>query len=99
MSEKYISPSPNTPSRMLGGEMMVMSVVDSTLFNLNPTASLLWQAADGITPLSEIVRHHILPNFEVEFEAAYQDALAFAQELARHGILRITDQPVGEART
>ncbi|MGH8010917.1 MAG: PqqD family protein [Candidatus Binataceae bacterium] len=94
MSEKYISPGRNTPSRMLGGEMIVMSVSDSTLFNLNPTASALWQAADGTTPLSEIVKRQIVANFSVEFDEAYRDALTFAEELARHGILRITDEPV-----
>ncbi|MGH7986887.1 MAG: PqqD family protein [Candidatus Binataceae bacterium] len=99
MSEKYISPSRNTPARMLGGEMIVMSVSDSTLFNLNPTASVLWRAADGTTPLSEIVRRHIVPDFEVEFDDAYRDALAFVEELAHHGILRITDEPVRQEQS
>ncbi len=34
---------------------MIMSTVDSTFFTLNPVATVIWQAADGRTPLSEIV--------------------------------------------
>jgi hypothetical protein len=34
---------------------MVMSVVDSTFFTLNEVASTIWRAADGTTPLDEIV--------------------------------------------
>src|SRR5216683_8327644 len=49
---KYIAKSSSIASRMLGGEMMIMSALDSTFFTLNPVASVIWQAADGFTPLS-----------------------------------------------
>ena len=52
MTETYIARSPAIASRMLGGEMMIMSAVDSTFFTLNPVATVIWQAADGHTPLS-----------------------------------------------
>ena len=60
MTEIYIARSSAIASRMLGGEMMVMSAVDSTFFTLNPVASVIWQAADGQTPLSEIVAQSCL---------------------------------------
>jgi hypothetical protein len=44
---------------MLGDEMMVVSTADSTSFTLNDGASLIWQAADGRTPLSEIVAYKV----------------------------------------
>ena len=34
---------------------MVMSAADSTLFTLDEIASVIWDAADGATPLDEIV--------------------------------------------
>jgi hypothetical protein len=64
----YIARSSAIASRMLGGEMMIMSVVDSTFFTLNPVASVIWQAADGCTPLSEIVKRHVCSEFEVDAE-------------------------------
>ena len=38
-TQKYIVRSENLAARMLGGEMMIMSAADSTLFSLNETAS------------------------------------------------------------
>ena len=43
MSEKYIARSSAIAARMLGGEMMVMSSVDSTFFTLNEVATAIWQ--------------------------------------------------------
>ena len=93
MSEKYIARSTEIAARLLGGEMMIMSAVDSTLFTLNETATAIWNAADGVTPLREIVEQQVCREFEILPEAAYQDALSLAEELAKHGILLISDQP------
>jgi hypothetical protein len=79
---------------MLGEEMLVMSGQGSTLFTLNPTATVLWQAADGATPLEEIVEGHICTKFEVQPEEALRDAEALAEDLAKHGILFISDEPI-----
>ena len=34
-------------ARAVGGEMMIMSAKDSTLFTLNEVAMAIWEAADG----------------------------------------------------
>jgi len=81
---------------MLGQEMLVMSGHDSTLFTLNPTATILWRAADGVTPLDEIVERHICSEFEVKPEDAMRDAEELAESLAQHGILLISEQPISE---
>jgi hypothetical protein len=94
-SEKYISRGEHVAARMLAGEMMIMSIRDSTLFSLNQTASALWQAADGATGLREIVQRSIVARFEVDPETAYRDALELAEGLAQHGILKISDEPAG----
>ena len=74
--------------------MLVMSGQGSTLFTLNPTATILWQAADGATPLDEIVERRICSEFEVQPEEALRDAEALAEDLAKHGILLISEQPI-----
>jgi hypothetical protein len=97
MSEKYISRSPAIAARLLGDEMMIMSAADSTLFSLNPVASSIWQAADGRTPLSQIVEQHICTEFDVDPETAYRDAEEFVDALAQHGILKVSDEPLTNA--
>jgi len=94
MAEKFIARSKAIAARMLGGEMMVMSAADSTFFTLNEVASTIWQAADGRTPLSEIVAGKVCREFDVDPEKAQRGADRFVDELSQHGILLISDQPL-----
>ncbi|MEY2414477.1 MAG: hypothetical protein QOD84_3083 [Acidobacteriaceae bacterium] len=94
MSDRYILRSTAVSARLLGGEMMVMSVADSTFFSLNEVATAIWQAADGNTPLSEIVADKICQEFDVEREQAQRGADRFVDELSQHGILLVSDQPL-----
>ncbi len=94
MSEKYIAQSKAIAARMFGGETIVMSAVDSTIFNLNEQATVIWNAADGLTPLRDIVEQRICNEFEVTPDVAYEDAENFVAELATHGILLLSDEPI-----
>jgi hypothetical protein len=94
MSRLYIARNTRVAARKLDAEMMIMSGKDSTLFTLNKTATIIWQAADGATPLDEIVARRICPNYEVEPAAALQDAEILARELAAHGILDVSENPI-----
>src|SRR5580658_2804646 len=94
MSRLYLARNPKVAARNLDGEMMIMSGRDSTLFTLNKTATILWQAADGSTPLDEIVDRQICSEFEVERNQALRDAESLARELAGHHILEISEEPI-----
>lgn len=94
MSEKYISRSTAVVSRLLGGEMVIMSAEDSTLFTLSEVATVIWEAADGCTPLSALVERLVCSEFDIALATAYRDAEAFVEELATHGILLVSDEPV-----
>lgn len=95
----YIARSPRIAARMLGEEMLVMAGQGSTLFTLNPSATILWQAADGVTPLAEIVESRICSEFEVQREDAIRDAAALAEDLAKHGILLISAEPIAQVNS
>jgi coenzyme PQQ synthesis protein D (PqqD) len=97
MPETYIARSSAIAARMLGDEMMVMSAVDSTFFTLNEVATVIWQAADGKKPLSEIVDTIVCEEFDIERGVAQHDAQEFVDELSRHGILLVSDHPFGAA--
>jgi len=94
MSRLYVARNPQVAARSLDGEMMIMSGRDSTLFTLNKTATILWQSANGATPLDEIVEHKICPEFDVEPAVALRDAETLARELAIHEILQVSEQPI-----
>ncbi len=94
---RYVVRATNVAARMIGGEMMIMSGLDSSLYSLNETASVLWQAADGVTPLAQIVEEHICKEFEVDSTIALRDAEELTEDLARHGILLLSDFPLSES--
>lgn len=93
----YIARSTALAARPLAGEMMIMSAKDSTLFTLNPVATAIWQAADGQTPLAEIVEQKVCAEFEVDAGEALKDAEDFVSRLAGHGILIVADSPIDAA--
>ena len=96
MSKLYVARDARSAVRVLDGEAMVMSGRDSTLFSLNKTATVIWQAADGQTPLEEIVERGVCREYDVEFSSALRDAENLARELAGHGILQISEEPISQ---
>src|ERR1700690_1327208 len=87
----YIARSSAIAARALAGEMMVMNPADSRFFTLNEAATAIFQAADGGTPLREIVRGRICEQFDVDPEQAQADAERFVTELSGHGILLVSN--------
>jgi len=91
---RYVARSAKVAARMVGDEMMIMSGRDSTLFALNATAAVLWEAADGATPLPDIVERHICSRFQVDPSTALADAEEMLTQLAGHGIVIVSDAPI-----
>jgi hypothetical protein len=95
----YIARANDVAVRLIGDELMIMSSRTSALFSLNETAAILWQAADGTTPLGEIVEQQVCTAFDVDIDTALIDAQQLAEQLAEHGILRFGDQPLAQSST
>ena len=93
LEDSYIAQGLAIASRQLGGDVIIMSAADSTLFSLNEGAASIWLAADGKTRLREIVERVVMEQFDVDRETALQDAEKFVTELAGHGVLRISAEP------
>jgi len=67
------------------------------LFTLDEVASVIWDAADGVTPLDEIVANKICAQYDIAPEVALKDAEALVENLAEHGILLLSDQPLARS--
>lgn len=91
----YVARSSRVAARRLGDELLVMSVGDSaSLFSLNKVAAILWESADGVTPLEEIVRNRICPRFDIAPDTALKDAQDLVERLAGHGIVQLSETPI-----
>jgi hypothetical protein len=93
----YVARSNAIAARALGDETMVMSATNSTLFTLNEVATTIWEAADGVTPLDEIIKNKVCAQYAVEPSAAMKDAEALIEGLAGHGLLLVSDSPIAKA--
>jgi len=93
VTESYPKRAANLAARVFQGEAIVMNPADSTLFNLNETATAIWLAADGKTSLRDIVERNIVPAFDVDPGDALRDAGEFARSLAEHSILTLQTEP------
>jgi hypothetical protein len=94
MRNCYIAHGSKLAARVLGTEVLIMSAPDSTIFSLNEVGSLIWEGADGKTPLRRIVEEKVLSVFEIDSATALADAEAFVTELAAAGVLRVSESPM-----
>jgi hypothetical protein len=98
-SKRFVARSKAIAARVLGTETMVMSATDSTLFTLDEVATVIWESADGATPLDEIVANKICTQYDITPEIALKDAEGLVEELAEHGLLLLSDQPIAQSTT
>ncbi|MGA8090497.1 MAG: PqqD family protein [Terracidiphilus sp.] len=90
----FLSQSTDIAARTIGDDTLIMSTLDSTVFVLNAVGTVIWNAADGKTPLSQIVRDRVCSEFDISDEEALVDAQEFVHQLAEHGILSVSGLPV-----
>lgn len=90
----YARRASRVAARRLGDDVVIMSIDNTAfIFSLNKVAGFIWEAADGITPLDEIVER-ICSRFEVARDQALSDAQDLIDRLAQHGILHMSETPI-----
>jgi len=95
----YVARTTEIAARMVGGEMMIMSARDSTLFSLNEVAATIWKAADGVTPLRDIIENVVCAEYDVTLDRALPEAEKLVTDLAEHGILIVSAEPIPHPAT
>ena len=90
MPDRYLTQNPQTAWRIYDGEAVIIRPDDSTLNTLNAVGTLIWEAADGKTPVSVIVTR-ICEEFDVGPEQAERDLAAFVEKLRQRGLLMVSE--------
>jgi hypothetical protein len=98
-NKRYVARSTAIAARVLGDETMVMSATNSTLFTLDEVATVIWESADGATPLEEIVANKICTQYDIAPEVALKDAEKLLEGLAEHGLVLLSDEPIARSTT
>ena len=94
MAERYPAQNPRAAWRVYDGRAVIITPEDSRLHTLNEVGTLVWEVADGRTPIREIVVR-VCREFDVTAERATADVETFVAELVGRGLLTIGDAPDG----
>jgi hypothetical protein len=72
--------------RLIDGEAVVITPVDSTMHSLNDTGTRIWEAIDGQRSLKEVAQL-LATEFAVDRDRAQKDTLWFVECLAKKGLV------------
>jgi hypothetical protein len=89
----FASREDRVAARKVGGEMVILSADDSSLFVLNDVGTAIWEAADGRTSLQAIARG-LCSEYDVDEATALRDVEDFVAALAEAGVLSTSDRAV-----
>jgi hypothetical protein len=80
--------TPDVVGRLLGEEAVLVQPQQGVVRVLNAVGARLWELADGGRTVGELA-DIIAAEYDVDKERASADALAFCEDLARRGMLRL----------
>lgn len=86
--DQVVSRNEKTASRILAGEAVVLTPMDSKIHGFNETGSRIWDFLADQPTLGEIVAH-IHREFAVSQEQAQSDVVAFIEELVARGMVTL----------
>jgi len=92
VAEHCLARNSRTAWRVYDGEAVILLAEDSTLNTLNAVGTLIWEGADGKTPVSALVSR-ICEEFDVEPAEAERDVTAFIGKLCQRGLLNVAASP------
>jgi hypothetical protein len=92
VSEQYVTRNSRTAWRVYDGEAVILLADDSTLNTLNPVGTVIWESANGATPVSALVSR-ICAEFDVDAAQAERDISVFIDKLQQRGLLEVSTTP------
>jgi hypothetical protein len=87
--DQVVSRDERTASRVLAGEAIILTSMDSRIHSLNETGSRIWELLADEPTLGEVVAR-MCAEFEVSEEQARTDVLSFIGLLASKGMVSLS---------
>jgi len=81
-------------ARKVGGEMVILSAEDSSLFLLNEVGTAIWEATDGHRSIQAIA-DVLCAEYDVDRATALADVTEFIASLTAAGILSVAEEAAG----
>jgi hypothetical protein len=91
---KYPRKSPDTASRIIDGEAVIVLPQEGLARILNPSGSRIWELLDGNRTAGGIAET-ISGEFGISKQQACADVCSFLRELENKKMVLISDEPAG----
>jgi hypothetical protein len=88
--DQVVRKDKKTASRILAGEAIVLTPMNSKIYNLNETGSRIWAWLDDSPTVGELAAR-IQSEFKVDKEQAQADIIAFLEELVARGMVTLSE--------
>jgi hypothetical protein len=89
-----VVPEDKLAARKVGGEMVILSAEDSSLFLLNEVGTAIWEATDGHRSI-EAIAEVLCTEYDVDRATALADVTEFVESLTAAGILSVAEEAAG----
>lgn len=80
---------PRTASRIIDGEAIILTPVDSQIHSLNEVGSKIWESLSKETTVEEII-NRITEEFDIDREQARRDVILFLKDMINKGMAEKT---------
>ena len=88
--DQVVSKDKKTASRILAGEAIVLTPMNSKIYNLNETGSRIWAWLDDGPTVGELAAR-MQSEFKLDKEQAQADTIAFLEELVARGMVTLSE--------
>ena len=85
-----IQRSPDLIASSIGEDTVLLSLQQNDYFGMNAVGSRIWEMLESPKPVTEICRV-LQEEFSVSREECESDVLAFLNQMATDGLIKITD--------
>ena len=93
--DQVVSKDGKTASRILAGEAIVLTPMNSKIYNLNETGSRIWAWLDDGPTVGELAAR-MQSEFKVDKEQALADIIAFLEALVARGMVTLSESTKAE---
>ena len=88
--DQVVSRDERTASRVLGGEAVVLTPMDSKIHSLSETGTRIWELLADKPTVGEVIAQ-IHREFKVDEEQAKEDVMAFLEEMVDKGMVKLSE--------
>lgn len=93
LGELILCRATNQVSTELDGETVILDVSSGVYSGLDPVGTTIWNLLESPISFARIIKT-VLDTYDVQEEQCVKDMLLFLQDLADHGLIRISDESI-----